>query len=114
MDKKTKRVDPEMADEENPEWTDEMFAQARPAREVLPEIFGKAVAAEMLKPKGGRPKSAAPKVLLSVRYSPDVIEYFRATGEGWQARMDSALREWIDAQPKQRPRKKGGAKDKAA
>lgn len=114
MDKKTRRVDPEMVDEENPEWTDEMFAQARPARDVLREQFGEAVAAEMLKPKGGRPKSAAPKLLLSVRYSPDVIEYFRATGEGWQARMDSALREWIDAQSKQPPRKKAGAKEKAA
>jgi uncharacterized protein (DUF4415 family) len=26
---------------------------------------------------------------------PEVIEYFRATGEGWQARMDAALKEWI-------------------
>ncbi len=114
MDKKNRRVDPELVDDDNPELTDEMVARARPAREVLREQFGEAVAAEMLKPKGGRPKSAAPKVLLSVRYSPDVIAHFRGTGEGWQARMDSALREWIDAQSKQRPRKKAGAKDKAA
>ena len=40
---------------------------------------------------GQKPK----KVLLSVRYSPEVVEYFRATGEGWQARMDEALKEWI-------------------
>lgn len=39
------------------------------------------------------------KVLLSVRYSPEVVEYFRATGEGWQARMDAALKEWIKAHP---------------
>jgi uncharacterized protein (DUF4415 family) len=39
------------------------------------------------------------KMLLSVRYSPEVIEYFRATGEGWQARMDAALKEWIKAHP---------------
>lgn len=114
MDKKIRHVDPELVDDDNPELTDEMVARARPARDVLREQFGEAVAAEMLKPKGGRPKSAAPKLLLSVRYSPDVVEYFRATGEGWQARMDSALREWIDAQSKHRPRKKAGAKEKAA
>jgi uncharacterized protein (DUF4415 family) len=39
------------------------------------------------------------KMLLSVRYSPEVVEYFRATGEGWQARMDAALKEWIKAHP---------------
>lgn len=54
MDKKTRRVDPEMADDENPEWTAKDFARARPARDVLPEIFDKAVANEMLKPKGWR------------------------------------------------------------
>jgi uncharacterized protein (DUF4415 family) len=37
----------------------------------------------------------AKKVLLSVRYSPEVVEYFKATGEGWQSRMDEALKEWV-------------------
>jgi uncharacterized protein (DUF4415 family) len=112
MVKKIKRPDPELIDEENPEWTVEDFARARPARDVLREQFGEAIAAEMLKPKGGRPKSAAPKVLLSVRYSPDVIEHFRATGEGWQARMDSALREWINGQSKRTSRKEASSKEK--
>lgn len=40
---------------------------------------------------GRRPK----KVLLSVRYSPEVVEYFKSTGDGWQSRMDEALREWV-------------------
>ncbi|MES9902259.1 MAG: BrnA antitoxin family protein [Sedimenticola sp.] len=43
----------------------------------------------------GRPKSENKKVLLSVRYSPEVIAYFRSLGEGWQARMDSVLREYV-------------------
>ena len=34
----------------------------------------------------GRPKSADPKQLVSVRYSPEVLDYFKATGEGWQSR----------------------------
>ena len=43
----------------------------------------------------GRPKSEKKKLLVSVRYSPDVIAYFRSTGEGWQARMDGVLREYV-------------------
>ncbi|HVT59813.1 MAG TPA: BrnA antitoxin family protein [Thermoanaerobaculia bacterium] len=30
-----------------------------------------------------------------MRYSPEVVEYFKSTGEGWQARIDEALREWV-------------------
>src|SRR5436305_14859607 len=43
----------------------------------------------------GRPKSASKKQLLSVRYSPEVVEFFKSTGEGWQARMDGVLREYV-------------------
>ena len=43
----------------------------------------------------GRPKSENKKQLLSVRYSVEVVEYFRSTGEGWQARMDSVLRQYV-------------------
>ena len=43
----------------------------------------------------GRPKSASKKQLISVRYSPEVVAFFKATGEGWQARMDGVLREYV-------------------
>ena len=43
----------------------------------------------------GRPKSPNKKVLLSVRYSPEVVEYFKSTGEGWQVLMDSVLRKYV-------------------
>ena len=43
----------------------------------------------------GRPKSENKKLLLSVRYSVEVVEYFRSTGDGWQARMDSVLRQYV-------------------
>ena len=35
------------------------------------------------------------KTQLTVRYSPEVVAYFKATGKGWQGRMDAALKEWI-------------------
>jgi uncharacterized protein (DUF4415 family) len=43
----------------------------------------------------GRPKSERKKLLVSVRYSPDVVAYFKSTGEGWQSRMDSVLRQYV-------------------
>ena len=43
----------------------------------------------------GRPKSENTKQLVSVRYSPEVLAYFKSTGEGWQARMDSVLRAYV-------------------
>lgn len=51
---------------------------------------------KQLRPLRGRPKSTSPKVLLSVRYSQSVVEYFKSTGEGWQARMDQVLREYVE------------------
>lgn len=46
----------------------------------------------------GRPKSENKKLLVSVRYSPEVIEYFKSTGEGWQSRMDGVLRKYVTRQ----------------
>jgi uncharacterized protein (DUF4415 family) len=43
------------------------------------------------------PGKKAKKILLSLRYSREVVEYFKSTGEGWQTRMDEALKEWVEA-----------------
>ena len=43
----------------------------------------------------GRPKSENKKLLVSVRYSPEVVAYFKSTGEGWQSRMDGVLRQYV-------------------
>lgn len=58
-----------------------------------------------LKSVRGRPKSENKKMLVSVRYSPEVIAYFRGTGEGWQARMDGVLSEYVSKQVPRRARK---------
>ena len=44
----------------------------------------------------GRPKSDNKKLLVSVRYSPEVVAYFKSTGEGWQSRMDGVLRKYVE------------------
>jgi uncharacterized protein (DUF4415 family) len=46
----------------------------------------------------GRPKSDNPKQLVSVRYSQEVLAYFKSTGEGWQSRMDGVLRDYVSRQ----------------
>jgi uncharacterized protein (DUF4415 family) len=43
----------------------------------------------------GRPKAAVTKERITIRLSPEVVQTFRATGEGWQTRMDAALKEWL-------------------
>jgi uncharacterized protein (DUF4415 family) len=48
-----------------------------------------------MKRRGGRPKLANPKVAVTVRYDADIVEQFKAGGDGWQTRMNNALREWL-------------------
>ncbi len=99
MSASKKKPDPYMTDEENPEWTDQMFADARPANEVLYEIFSKEVADEMLTKKPGRPLGSGVKVAQNIRFDREVLEMFKATGKGWQTRMNEALRVYIKEHP---------------
>ena len=82
------------AHRENPQWTASMIANARPAREVLPKIFGARTAAAMLKPRG-RPKSSDSKIAISLRLPPDTLARWKATGPGWQTRMADILQESV-------------------
>ena len=43
----------------------------------------------------GRPKAPVTKERITIRLSPDVVRSFRASGEGWQTRIDAALKEWL-------------------
>lgn len=76
--------------DDNPEWTEEDFAKARPASEILPPevvaAFGR---------KRGRPVgSVAPikKEQVTVRLDPPILAALRAGGPGWQSRMNDMLR----------------------
>jgi uncharacterized protein (DUF4415 family) len=73
---------------DNPEWTEEDFAQAKPFADVFPEL-----AAKMRTTRG--PQKAPTKVSTTIRLSPEVIAYFKQSGAGWQARIDAALKEWV-------------------
>ena len=47
----------------------------------------------------GRPKAEVTKERITIRLSRDVVTQFRATGVGWQTRMDAALRQYIAEHP---------------
>src|SRR5215469_17678365 len=73
-------------DEENPEWTAEDFAKARPASEALPVWNGEKATGELMRHSRGRPPKADRKVNQTLRLDADVLEAFRREGSGWQAR----------------------------
>jgi uncharacterized protein (DUF4415 family) len=87
-------------DDENPEWTKDDFARARPAAEVLPEFIGKKATEELIRRGRGRPPKADKKVNQTLRLDPDVLEAFRQEGSGWQARINEVLREHMPRREK--------------
>ncbi|MGP1613932.1 MAG: BrnA antitoxin family protein [Pollutimonas bauzanensis] len=50
-----------------------------------------------LRPRRGRPPKANPKVQISIRYSAEVIDFFKSTGAGWQARMNAVLEDYVSS-----------------
>lgn len=100
MNRHTKGLDADdepIDDEDNPEWTEEDFANAKSIFEI-PEL---ADLAEFVR-KGGRP--ALPeryrKRRVSIMLDPDVIEHFKADGKGWQTRVNAALRKAAGLEPR--------------
>jgi uncharacterized protein (DUF4415 family) len=79
-------------DDENPEWTREDFAKARPALEVLAEVFGP-TAAESIRRGRGRPAKVDKKVNQTLRLDADVLDAYRQEGSGWQTRINQILRQ---------------------
>jgi uncharacterized protein (DUF4415 family) len=44
----------------------------------------------------GRPPSSRPlKVPTTIRFDPDVLAALKASGKGWQTRINEAMREWV-------------------
>lgn len=66
---------------DNPEWTKADFAKARPFSEVFPEMR-----------RGRGPNKAPTKKQVTLRLSADVVDHFKASGTGWQSRIDETLK----------------------
>jgi uncharacterized protein (DUF4415 family) len=85
---KTKKKRPPaygVPDEDIPEMTAEDFRNARPFLEVFPEF------AEAVKRMRGRPRAEHPKVQVTLRLDPEVVNAFKEEGRGWQGRINETL-----------------------
>jgi uncharacterized protein (DUF4415 family) len=80
-------------DDENPLWTEEDFAKARPLNEVL---------AEHGFPPIGRPKAEITKQPVSLRLDPEIVTHFKAGGPGWQTRINDVLGKHVKAARRKR------------
>ena len=76
------------ADPVNPEWTERDFAEAQEADALPPELLD---AFPRTKARRGRPPGSN-KQAVSLRLDKDVLEKFRATGAGWQSRINEVLK----------------------
>jgi len=60
----------------------------RPARQTLPGSLRRKVGVR-------GPQKSPTKERITIRLSQEVVQSFRATGEGWQTRVDAALQDWL-------------------
>lgn len=60
----------------------------RPGRQALPASLRRKVGAR-------GPQKSPTKERITIRLSRNVVQSFRATGEGWQTRVDTALQDWL-------------------
>lgn len=71
------------------ELTSEDFKQMRPASD-FPEL------AHLT--KRGRPKKQNPKKSTTIRLNPEVIDFFKSKGKGWQTEINDVLQEYVESQ----------------
>ena len=80
-----------------------MTDDAGEVREIRPsdlkhaQRFGQLPDSLQSKLRARGPQKAPTKEQISIRLSREVLEGFRALGEGWQTKMDAALQEWLKA-----------------
>lgn len=77
------------SDPDNPELTDEQLAQGRPFAEVFPDL------AESIKRSRGRPALETPKKQVTLRLDAEVLDKLRASGPGWQSRVNDMLKKAV-------------------
>lgn len=73
------------SDPDAPEATDEQLAAMRPFRDVFPDLYASMQREFVV-------EAREPARRISLRLDPDVIAKFKATGKGWQSRINEILR----------------------
>ena len=72
-------------DVDSPPLSDEMLAKMRPVKKTHPDMS----------PRVRGPQKDPVKVPVSIRLNPDVVEYFKSQGKGWQTRINEVLAEYV-------------------
>jgi uncharacterized protein (DUF4415 family) len=77
-------------EDDAPELTHEMFLTAKVYKDgvEVPNLYAK---------KFGRPPLETPKKALNIRLSQEVLAAFKASGKGWQTRIDAVLKDYLKA-----------------
>ena len=78
------------SDQDDFEWTPSEIASSKKIN-TLP----KSLQAKLASRKTRGPQTKPTKVSTTIRLSSDVIESFKATGDGWQTKIDLALKQWL-------------------
>ena len=79
---------PEKTDKSNPEWTEQNVSQAVPLAGLPASLQTK-----LRRARG--PNKTPTKESITIRLSPEVLQSFRDSEEGWQSRIDLALKDWL-------------------
>lgn len=80
-----KKTSAKVNDPDNPAWTEDMLG------------------APVIK-RGRGPQATPTKILTSVRLDADILEYFKSQGEGYQSRINAALRMELERNSNGRPK----------
>ena len=91
-------------DPDTPELDEEWFRRARPAAEVVPHIV------ERWRRTRGKQK-APTKEPISIRLDSDILVYYRATGKGWQGRINETLRKYVTGSEESKEAEQGSGED---
>jgi uncharacterized protein (DUF4415 family) len=76
------KPDPEMIDDDNPEWTDEVFRAAVKLGDLPASLQTKL---------RDRPRSGDPKQVVTLRLRESLIQRYKAQGDDWRAKMEAIL-----------------------
>ena len=80
---------PELIDDENPEWTEEVLSEAVRVGDLPRSLRTK------LQSKASRSITAQTKVATTIPFDEDVLAFFKASGKDWQTRINEVLRNYV-------------------
>lgn len=82
------KPNPTLIDDDAPEWSEADFKGAK-RLSGMPADFQRAIR------RARGPQKSPTKIQTTIRFDTDVLDGLKATGQGWQTRVNDAMREWL-------------------